>query len=103
MVRAAPSKLVGRGKPTASPRRSPETQGRNPMSFAHNILARERPDSVRSVALPRRTSFFPSPTDWRDEVIYFLLPDRFSDGAESGRPLVDPKDRAVNRPAGFRW
>ena len=73
------------------------------MSFAHNILARERPDSVRSVALPRRTSFFPSPTDWRDEVIYFLLPDRFSDGAESGRPLVDPKDRAVNRPAGFRW
>ena len=73
------------------------------MSFAHDILARERPDSVRSVALPRRTSFFPSPTDWRDEVIYFLLPDRFSDGAESGRPLVDPKDRAVNRPAGFRW
>jgi glycosidase len=73
------------------------------MSFAHNILARERPDSVRLVALPRRTSFFPSPTDWRDEVIYFLLPDRFSDGAESGRPLVDPKDRAVNRPAGFRW
>jgi hypothetical protein len=76
---------------------------RGPMSFAHNILTRERPDSVRLVALPRRTSFFPSPTDWRDEVIYFLLPDRFSDGAESGRPLVDPKDRGVNRPGGFRW
>jgi alpha amylase-like protein len=73
------------------------------MSFAHNILARERPDSVRLVALPRRSNFFPSPKDWRDEVIYFLLPDRFSDGGESDRPLVDPKNRGVNRPAGFRW
>ena len=73
------------------------------MSFAQNILARERPDSVRLAALPRRTSFFPSPTDWRDEVIYFLLPDRFSDGGESDRPLVNPKDRGMNRPAGFRW
>ena len=25
------------------------------------------------------------------------------DGGESGRPLVDPKNRGVNRPAGFRW
>ena len=24
--------------------------------------------------------YFPSPADWRDEIIYFLLPDRFSDG-----------------------
>jgi hypothetical protein len=68
------------------------------MSFAQSILARARPDSVRSLALPRRTNFFPSPTDWRDEVIYFLLPDRFSDGGESDRPLVNPKDRGANRP-----
>ena len=73
------------------------------MSFAQSILARARPDSVRSLALPRRTNFFPSPADWRDEVIYFLLPDRFSDGGESDRPLVNPKDRGANRPAGFRW
>src|SRR5205809_4836471 len=73
------------------------------MSFAQNILARERPDSVRLAALPRRTSFFPSPTDWRDEVIYFLLPDRFSDGGESDRPLVNPKEPGANRPAGFGW
>jgi hypothetical protein len=26
--------------------------------------------------------YFPSPIDWRDEVLYFLLPDRFSDGNE---------------------
>ena len=72
------------------------------MSFAQSILARARPDSVRSLVLPRRTSLFPSSADWRDEVIYFLLPDRFSDGGESDRPLINPKDRGVNRPAGFR-
>ena len=29
-----------------------------------------------------------SPVDWRDEVLYFLLPDRFSDGGEAGRPML---------------
>src|SRR5262249_47560471 len=74
-----------------------------PMSFADDILASGRPDSILAVALPRRTSFFPSPADWRDEVIYFLLPDRFSDGGELGRPLIDPNNRQAHRPAGFRW
>ena len=32
--------------------------------------------------------YTPSPVDWRDEVLYFLLPDRFSDGRESTRPLL---------------
>jgi hypothetical protein len=71
------------------------------MSFAQSILARARPDSVRSLVLPRRTSLFPSPADWRDEVIYFLLPDRFSDGGESDRPLVNPKDRGAKGPLDF--
>ena len=35
-------------------------------------------------------AFFPSPADWRDEVLYFLLPDRFSDGGEAGRPAAGP-------------
>jgi len=73
------------------------------MSFAGSILTAPRPDSVNSVTLPRRTAYYASPLDWRDEIIYFLLPDRFSDGNESGRPLVDPNNRAANRPAGFRW
>ncbi len=73
------------------------------MSFPDEILSRGRPDSVRAVPLPRRTRGFPSPADWRDEVIYFLLPDRFSDGGEAARPLVDPIRRVANRPAGFRW
>jgi hypothetical protein len=32
--------------------------------------------------------YTPSPADWRDEVLYFLLPDRFSDGQEATRPLL---------------
>jgi glycosidase len=73
------------------------------MTFSDDILAKPRPDSVRPVKLPRRIQGYPSPSDWRDEVIYFFLPDRFSDGKEAGRPLVDPTHAAASRPAGFRF
>jgi len=50
------------------------------MTFADNILGRNRPDSIhQNVSLPRRQSGFLSPVDWRNEVLYFLLVDRFSD------------------------
>ncbi|MFC7721249.1 alpha-amylase family glycosyl hydrolase [Nonomuraea recticatena] len=45
----------------------------------------------------------PLPSDWRDEVIYFLLPDRFSDGREGERPLLDRSDLWAARPQGWRW
>jgi hypothetical protein len=73
------------------------------MGFVEDTLSRARPDSVRSVTLPRRTSYYASPSDWRDEVIYFLLPDRFSDGQENTRPLLNPNKRDAFRPAGIRW
>jgi glycosidase len=65
----------------------------------------DRPSSIRPVPLPRRTAGFPSPADWRDEIIYFLLPDRFSDGKEKSdnRAMVDPKNPAAARPNGFRF
>ena len=31
-----------------------------------------------------RRKFTPSPTAWEDQVLYFLLVDRFSDGKEAG-------------------
>jgi hypothetical protein len=34
-------------------------------------------------ALRANRKYFPSPTHWEDEVIYFLLLDRFSDGKEN--------------------
>src|SRR5689334_7419417 len=71
--------------------------------FQQQQLRASRPAAIRPVQLPRRTALYPSPSDWRDEVIYFLLPDRFSDGKESTRPMVDVANRAAARPQGFRW
>jgi hypothetical protein len=35
-------------------------------------------------ALTKRRTFFASPAAWEDEVLYFLMLDRFSDGRENG-------------------
>jgi hypothetical protein len=69
------------------------------MSFTDAQLGQDRPSRIREVALPRREPYFQSPPDWRDEVLYFFLPDRFSDGREHTRPLLDRRHRAVARPA----
>ncbi len=62
--------------------------------------------SFEPLAPPRR-----SPCDWRDHVLYFLLPDRFADGEEDQRPLYsrDNPDQfnTLNRTlwmdSGRRW
>src|SRR5947207_13313936 len=70
------------------------------MTFAQRALGGPRPSSVvGEVRLPRRQRYPASPASWRDEVIYFLLVDRFSDGAEESRPLLDRADLAGARPA----
>lgn len=77
--------------------------------FANEILQRALPRSIRSdVLLPRRQQYYPSPADWRNEVLYFLLIDRFSDGQEGRRPLLDRNNRKAARPQGhdgqhWRW
>jgi len=58
-----------------------------------DLLDGGRPDTLAAVRtlLGRAATnerYTPSPVDWRDEVLYFLLPDRFSDGRESTRPLL---------------
>jgi glycosidase len=73
------------------------------MSFVRNTLATDRPRAVRDVSFPRRVQTFPSPADWRDEIIYFLLPDRFSDSREATRPILDPGNPAAFRPPSFRF
>lgn len=73
------------------------------MNFADELLGQARPNSVHQVELPRRQPYFPSPGDWRDEVLYFLLVDRFSDGRETERPLLDRQNCWAARPAGWRW
>ncbi len=81
------------------------------MRFADAALRVKRPDNVRrSVVLPRRQSYYRSPIEWRDEVLYFLLVDRFSDGEEDisggSRPLLDRQNPQSARPAtsaGGQW
>ena len=74
------------------------------MSFANDVLGRRRPNSIRQgIALPRRQSYFPSPVDWRDEILYFLLVDRFSDGQEHMRPLLDRQNLSRARSESWRW
>lgn len=79
------------------------------MSFADKVLAHTRPVSIRhDVELPRRQSYHASPVDWRDEILYFLLVDRFSDGQEHTRPLLDRDNLSAARPSlpngdAWRW
>lgn len=79
------------------------------MTFSDNVLAHPRPESIRqNVSLPRRQHYHPSPADWRDEVLYFLLVDRFSDGHEETRPLLDRTSLPAARPPlpngeSWRW
>ena len=78
-------------------------------SFAAGMLEKAVPNRIRGeVIFPRRQRYYPSPTDWRDQVLYFLLVDRFSDGQERTRRLLDRRDRSAARPdapdgQGWRW
>lgn len=61
------------------------------------------PQSIRGQELPTPRNVFPSPGDnWQSEVIYFLLPDRFSDGNEAARKLLDRNNKNTAR-AGANW
>ncbi len=84
------------------------------MTFMLEAL-KSTPKAVRSIPLPRRAIFrvdnagtdipyHPSPVDWAGEVLYFLLPDRFSDALDQSRPPFDyTKPPSSARPAGFHW
>lgn len=52
-------------------------------------IERDAPTSLLSADLTPRGNTHPSPVTWRDQILYFLLPDRFSDGNEDGRPRFD--------------
>ncbi len=54
--------------------------------------------SLAQVELTPEGKVHPSPADWGDQLLYFLLPDRFSDGREVSRPLCDRHNPEVSRP-----
>jgi glycosidase len=83
------------------------------MSTIAEILASPPPRSLGEAlaAWPEKEQYHPSPPDWRDEIFYFLLPDRFSNGREQNGRLLDvdlttaagiAKIRGL-RGAGWRW
>jgi glycosidase len=67
------------------------------------VIEATAPNRLALANLSPRGRVESSPIDWRDQLMYFLLPDRFSDGGEVGRPLFDPSQpdlhRAVDLPS----
>ncbi|NJO39776.1 MAG: alpha-amylase [Cyanobacteria bacterium RU_5_0] len=47
------------------------------------------PRTLSEADLHPRGRVFPSPLNWRDQILYQLLPDRFGDGREMQRPMFD--------------
>jgi glycosidase len=74
----------------------------------NDLLTTNRPETLAEVrSLLRQVhreqfTYFPSPANWADEVLYFLLPDRFSDGRESSRPGLSRQQIAQFRAASTR-
>lgn len=67
--------------------------------FRTNNLQNERaPTRLSDVVIPSRGLSYPSPGDWREEVIYFVLPNHFSDGQEHTRTALNNNN--VPFPAG---
>ncbi len=60
---------------------------------------------------PNQRAVHPSPCDWRDQVLYFLLPDRFANGQEVRGPVYDrsrpdqfkARDRCAWMKSGKTW
>lgn len=83
------------------------------MSKIENFLNEKRPDEISSAVnlldTIRRNNhkFYSSPMDWRDEILYFLLPDRFSDGKEDTRPMLTREEiralRAMPERKDWNW
>jgi glycosidase len=53
------------------------------------IIEQTAPVELTLADLKPRGDVIGSPIDWRDQVLYFLLPDRFSDNREGQRPIFD--------------
>jgi glycosidase len=61
------------------------------------VIEASAPSDLANADLRPRGPVQPSPVDWRDQILYFLLPDRFSDGAEPTRDTFDREHPQVHR------
>ena len=78
------------------------------MSSIHDLISTPAPETIqtsRSIldrARRERLSYYPSPGDWQDQILYFLLPDRFNDGKSDTRPLLTRSEIVALRSAASR-
>lgn len=61
------------------------------------------PTSLVSASLTPAGPVMASPVDWRDQFLYFLLPDRFSDGLEATRSAYSGNPAAHPVPSVAAW
>src|ERR1700733_7499225 len=62
------------------------------------------PISILNLQIPIPANPYPSlGNDWQDEVIYFRLSDRFSDGREDFRQPLNRSDKRAARGPGGSW
>jgi len=66
-------------------------------------LATATYSSLSELSLPRRVQYTPSPVSWQNEVIYFLMVDRFSDGHESSGRILDRSNIPQLRGRDWKW
>lgn len=81
------------------------------MASIKDLITSPAPDSVvssRSILNRARRdhlSYYSSPNDWQDEILYFLLPDRFSD--DKDRPMLTREEirtlRGASSRPGWNW
>src|SRR5512138_1458627 len=77
----------------------------------HTKIEDQVPTTLAEASLKPRGGVFPSPRQWRDQIFYQILPDRFSDGKEGSRPMFDfqspgqfkARDKAAWMAAGNRF
>jgi glycosidase len=60
------------------------------MTMTRTPVSNDPPASTEELDLEPRGRVMASPVHWNDQIFYQILPDRFSDGGEAGRPLYDP-------------
>jgi len=63
-----------------------------------------KPESLKEIDFKPKNKVFPSPSDWRDQFIYFLLVDRFHNGRDD-IPAYDPETTPLGRDEseGEKW
>ncbi len=73
--------------------------------FSKKILEMPKIKSLFDFTLPQREKYYASPIDWCSEVLYFLLPDRFSNGKESNKKIMPSNYSEIPtlRPQNWNW